>query len=386
MTISSNGDRAIRQSKLYSSYQPGKSLTFFITGTLLDDSLNDNIRARIGCFDDLNDKTVDSIPTGDGFCFQLVGSTITPILSLIHRTSNTDSLSPGSPIQTDTEVLQDGWNIDKLDGTGVSGYTIDPTKRQIFTISLAWLGVGDVLCGILNNNTFIPCHRFEFINGEGGINEKVAFTTRGSLPVRYELEATGVPTSTAVMRSICSSVSSEGGFTPEGIIYSIGRGATTKTTSTTESPVLALRLNQTGTALKRVRVTLNILKTNFIVTGSGDSIFNVYLFRTSTQFGVGPLTSSSFVNQSTDPSLLNSAAEYDISATAVDLTGTTYPFHRLEQGFFSKEASTIEANLKERLITLNSDIEGNSDMIVITMQTFSGNQTISSSIQWQEYE
>lgn len=389
MQVLASGDRVIRQSRQYSPYQPGKSMNFILTGTLLDDASIENVRARIGPFDDLNDKTLDTNPTGDGFFFELIGG-VSPVLNLVHRTSNTESIPPGAVTQVDTTIPQTSWNIDTLDGSGLSGYTIDPTQRQIYAFLLEWLGTGDVLCGIYTNNKFLPCHRFSFTNGTVGTETEVAYATRASLPVRYELEAIGVPTSTATMRQICSSVSSDGGFNPEGIIYAVGREDNTITTGTAELPVLSLRLNQTGTADIRPRVILNVLKTDFIVTGSGDSIFNIYLFRNPGQFGAGPLTAPSFVNSSAagkaGASISGSAAEYDISATGVDLTGATYPFRRIEQGFFSKEASSIEANLKDRIVTLVSDIAGNSDLLVITMLTFAGNQTASCSIQWQEYE
>lgn len=40
MNVSSNGDKVVRQSRLYTSYQPGKSLEILITGTLNTSSSN----------------------------------------------------------------------------------------------------------------------------------------------------------------------------------------------------------------------------------------------------------------------------------------------------------------------------------------------------------
>lgn len=382
MQVSANGDKVIRQSKLYVPYQPGKTLQYLLTGTLMDDTSIENVRARIGQFDSITEKTVDSQPTGDGFFFEVIGGT-PPTINLVYRDSNTSDIpAPTPPTQTDTVVPQDDWNIDKVDGTGPSGYVFDPSKRQIFVFQIAWLGVGDILCGLFNDNRFIPCHRFNFL----GTGSGVAYSTRGSLPCRYEIEAIGIPASTATMRQVCCSVSSDAGFTPRGDNYSVSM-TSTKSISTTEVPIISLRLNQTGTSFKKVRTILNILKVSLILTANADVIYNIYLFQNPTQFGAGPLTGASFVNQSTDVSIPNSAAEYDISATAVDLTGVTYPFKRFDTGFITKTVSVfIAEDISERTLLLTSDISGNSDLLVITMRTFSGNQSAAASIQWQEFD
>jgi len=319
-----------------------------------------------------------------GFLFRKLGVRIRRRFN--DYTSNTGSITPSlPPTQTDTVIAQSSWNIDSLDGTGPSGLTIDPTKRQIYAFLLEWLGVGDVICGIFYQNAFVPCHRFDFANGVFGADPTVAYSTRGSLPSRYELEATGVPTGTASMSQVCTAVSSDAGFSPYGNIYAVGSVAT-KTISTTEEPILSLRLNQSGGTSITPRVILNILRSSYIVTGSGDTIFSIYLFRQPTRFGAGPLTGATFINSGTDPSLDSSAAEYDLSATAVDLTGVTYPFRRIDRGYFSNNTSSIDAKLDERFLLITSDILGNSDLVVITMKTFSGNQNISCSLTWQEYE
>ena len=41
-------------------------------------------------------------------------------------------------------VAQDDWEYDKLDGTGPSGFTLVPTKYNIFKISFGWLGIAPI--------------------------------------------------------------------------------------------------------------------------------------------------------------------------------------------------------------------------------------------------
>ena len=57
----------------------------------------------------------------------------------------------------DTIVTRNNW-IDKFDGTGSSGLTIDFTKAQIFTFDQEWLGVGRVRMGFVINGNFYPCY------------------------------------------------------------------------------------------------------------------------------------------------------------------------------------------------------------------------------------
>ena len=55
------------------------------------------------------------------------------------------------------------WNIDPLDGTGASGYTLDETVGIIYQIRYTWYGYGQIIFGILGvvgqQQTFIPVHQ-----------------------------------------------------------------------------------------------------------------------------------------------------------------------------------------------------------------------------------
>ena len=44
----------------------------------------------------------------------------------------------------DTRISQSQWNLDKMDGTGPSGYNLDLSKMQMFFIDYAWYGAGTV--------------------------------------------------------------------------------------------------------------------------------------------------------------------------------------------------------------------------------------------------
>jgi hypothetical protein len=82
----------------------------------------------------------------------------------------------------DTRYPQSTWNIDRLDGTGASGYNIDLTKMQMFYMDFTWYGAGAIRFGFKNNRgEVIYCHRVPNNN----VNTE-AYLRSGNLPARYE--------------------------------------------------------------------------------------------------------------------------------------------------------------------------------------------------------
>lgn len=71
---------------------------------------------------------------------------------------------------TDTWYEQTAWNGDKLDGTGASGVTLDPTKGNVYQIDIQYLGFGSVSFKVEvippggNNADFVTVHTLTFPN------------------------------------------------------------------------------------------------------------------------------------------------------------------------------------------------------------------------------
>ena len=87
----------------------------------------------------------------------------------------------------DKKVKQRDFNLDKLDGTGPSGYDIDIAKMQMIGIQYSWYGAGfiDFMLRGADGN-FVFCHRMRNSN----VNTE-AFMRSGNLPVRYEVTNEG---------------------------------------------------------------------------------------------------------------------------------------------------------------------------------------------------
>lgn len=71
---------------------------------------------------------------------------------------------------TDLFVPQSQWNGDKLDGTGPSGITMDPSKGNVFEIGIQYLGFGTITFKVevapndSNNSDFVVVHTLKFPN------------------------------------------------------------------------------------------------------------------------------------------------------------------------------------------------------------------------------
>jgi len=268
---------AVRQTFRSMSYQPGKGL--LVLATFAMNTPTANIRQRVGYFN-----------TQNGVFFEANGTT----LSMVMRS---DSLpTPGTPSDI-RSIPQSSWNGDKLDGTGASGYTLDPSKTQIFWCDFEWLGVGSVRTGFVINGQYIVCHTFNNANDIGSV-----YMTTAILPVRYEIKNLSNAV-TASMKQICSTVISEGGYEQYSPSHLARRTTKLSNIQLTFKPVVSIRL--ASTALGAV-----VLPGRMQLLPIASQNYEVGLFFNAT------LTGASWSAVASDAN-----AEMDTSATA--MTGGT---------------------------------------------------------------
>ncbi len=67
---------------------------------------------------------------------------------------------------TDNWIPQASWNVDKLDGSGPSGVTLNPQKLNVYQINFRWLGAGEMRFAIEDpfNGDMIFFHHIHFSN------------------------------------------------------------------------------------------------------------------------------------------------------------------------------------------------------------------------------
>jgi hypothetical protein len=318
----------LRQSYRSFPYQPGKGLLVLAT-FVMDSSMSLNLTQRVGYYNDQN-----------GVFFQRVDG----VYSFVLRSYVTGSVSN---VRT---VNQDDWNGDKLDGTGASGYTLDPSKAQILWMDFEWLGVGSVRCGFIIDGQYIVCHTFNNANEITNV-----YMTTAILPVRYEIVTTGSAVA-ASMKAICCSVVSEGGFEQTSIDHVARRTTILGTIGTTFLPVVSIRLasGRTGAVVLPNRV--QVLPTT-------NQNYEVALIKNPT------LTAASWTAVPTD-----SNVEFDVAATATtggSIVQTDYVTSTGSGGVGNTSAATgYNFDLQ-----LGASIAGVSDIYTVAVRTVSGATT-----------
>jgi hypothetical protein len=155
-------------------------------------------------------------------------------------------------------VAQASWNLDKLDGAGASGITLDLTKTQILVIDFQALYVGRVRVGFDVGGVVVWVHQFVHANSIANPYFKTA-----NLPVRCGMTSTG--TVTATMNFICCTVQTENGESSrEGFHFSQDASVSASTSLT---HLLSIQPKTTFNSITN-RTKIIIDSVDIIVTGN----------------------------------------------------------------------------------------------------------------------
>ena len=115
------------------------------------------------------------------------------------------TISSGAVIVTkriDTRVPQSQFNMDKLDGTGPSGFNLDLNKMQMIYMDYSWYGAGAIRYGFKNQRgEVIYAHRTPNANFR-----TEAYMRSGNLPARYECNT--IPPITYLTASLANAATS----------------------------------------------------------------------------------------------------------------------------------------------------------------------------------
>jgi len=254
----------------------------------------------------------------------------------------------------ETTVAQTDWNIDKVDGSGPSGFTLDLTAGNIFQIEYTWYGYGQVLFGVVatfnNSQRFIPCHSLR-VTGSTSIqspNLRVfTETLNGADSVDFDIYVGGR------QYSIVGDYIPKVRFTGQSF-----SGVATSTTATT-NPLVSFR---TKTAFRDRGL---IVGGYTIKPVTEDCIVEVYLNAT--------LTGASWATP-TNATAAETAVEADISATS--FSGGTLIHSEFHASGQANQGLTSG-------ITLDIDIP-EQQPITLAVRTLSGTGTASGILRIRE--
>lgn len=158
----------------------------------------------------------------------------------------------------DYKIPQSQFNLDKMDGTGISGINLDLTKMQMFYLDYSWYGAGFIRWGFRGNNGDIV-YAHKMMNNN--VNYE-AYMRSGNLPARYE--TTTFPKNTVLTSSVGQSdttinVADTSGFPSQGsfLIKTANAYEYCNYTGLTSTTLTGLTRGQRGNALSVVTATAN---------------------------------------------------------------------------------------------------------------------------------
>lgn len=336
------GSKVVRETLRVFAYQPGKSLQMLISFNMAP--AQSNLRQRVGMFD-----------TSNGIFLQLLGSQ----LSIVKR-------STSSGVLVETVVNQQDWNIDPLDGTGISTLTIDITKSQLFWTDVEWLGVGSVRCGFVFDGQYVQVHTFHHANYITGTYMQTA-----CLPGRIEIEALDTLQTSATYKQICFSVISEGGYDPRGRARGVGHSLSTPR-----------ELDPINTLVPLLSIRIKSNYPGSIVIPKLFSIAPIDQAAIRWQILEGTTTGGTWTDSDTN----GSSVEYNLTPTGIATTTQVY-----DQGYIistnqsSQNPSNVEVSFRQQLQrnTLTTPPVFY-EYIIAAATTANTKPKIVASLQWEE--
>jgi hypothetical protein len=233
---------AVMQSFEWIRYQPGRSQAAFVTFNFIES------KANVVKFAGLGDGN-------NGIEFRLNGST--KQWAILSDTNEGDEI-----------VSQANWNLDKLDGNGASGLTLNIAATQIAVIDFQALYVGRVRVGFDIGGCLVYAHEFNHAN-------LVAFPyiQTASLPVRCGMSCSN--TASTTMRFICSSVISEGGQEENGGVPVVAEGTATAGNGT-DVHILSIRPKTTFNGItNRIKIVPDSVEV--LVTGNNPVLWKLVI-------------------------------------------------------------------------------------------------------------
>lgn len=338
-----NSDEIIRETSKVFSYQPGKSLQ--ILNTFVFAPAQTNLRQRVGYYG-----------ANNGIYLELANNS----LYWVERSYSTGSL-------VETRVEQSQWNIDTLLGNVTSSpsqRTLDISKAQIQFIDIEWLGLGTVRCGFIIDGQLIHCHSFHHAN-------KISSTymTTASLPVRYEIKNTGPTSNSSILKQVCSSVITEGGYELRGSQQSIGSSITSPYSLATKGtfyPIVSIRL-------KSDKLDAIVILTALSILGTGNGPYFEWRVVQDADITTASWTSAD----------ANSAVEYTTTGTA--MTGGKV----MAQGYTvssTQGAGPVDI-LKEALFKFQLERDGlssNAKTLTLAVSSDTDTTKVYGSMDWEE--
>ena len=350
MSTAASGDYAIRQTKQRLNYQNGKSQLILQTFSGLDHEAN--VTKRIGYFS--SSSTAPYTASLDGIFLQSDGTNY----SINVYREGTQVFS----------VNQSSWNLDTMDGNGASGINIDFSKSQILAYDFEWLGVGGIRFAFVVDNKFYYFHKTKNSN----VNADV-YMASPNQPLRWEIRQSGA--GSGDLKTICSTVSSEGAINQVGRVLSSNTGTTALTASSSSNTYACIGIRLKAGNLDTV---VSLLDYAILATTSDNYLFEIIY---------NPTVAGTFTYSDVN----DSSVQIATGATANTVTGGTVIFSSYGTGATGggggpggQGAGSVAQSSIDNAIRLGAEIDGTRDEIVLTVTPLTNGLDVYTSINWRE--
>lgn len=343
--------RIVRQSKEYIRVTTGQSMIGIVCGTLINDTSIAHITSRIGLFDDSIDSTNTTTPNGYGMFFEYDSSFG---LSLVLRSTT-------AAVVNDVRIVQAQWNMDRLDGTGLSMAVMDPTKQQTFVFRIGSASQMSLAAGILYDGQETLVHQFVL---------PTTYNFSTIVPIRWEIKShTGsmVPSMSVMSQSNASiyALHHLPSLPMSTRMYSYSRNNGVNILQTGEhKSVITIRLKTSAIRAKIVMKAITFLNLSSGGVGRWELRLNPS-FSNAMSFTSADTSSTSYAEISTsvqdvsDGIIVSSGYMYDVGEKSVTLPD------------FNK---------------LLASITGIADVLCLTVENIAGSLHLHASMTWHEYE
>ena len=308
-TTTASGDTVLRRTKQNFPYQPGKSM--MVLQSFVGTTPTAGLIQEVGLFDDNN-----------GVILRASGTT----LQFVIRSNASSSI-------VEDVVDQSSWNIDTLQD-------LDFSKAQIFAADLEWLGVGRVRVGFVVDGEVTYCHEFKHYNTLSSV-----YMTTAILPLSYRIHNASAQAAGRTLKQICCSILSEGGYEPDGAIYSVNHDLASVPNTSGERITAGIRMasGRTGNVILPVRISTT--------TNSSDLV----LWR----LRLNPTISG----------VVWSAAQNGRGNVEVTTSGTASGGTVVDSGFVSQGSANNYAVAEAIRLSLGQNASGVSDYLILTVDS-----------------
>jgi hypothetical protein len=216
-------------------------------------------------------------------------------------------------LPTQTFITQSSWNIDSLDGSGPSGFTIDKTKGNIYGVGYQYLGFGNPTFSVENPQTglLVSCHMIERAN----TSTSVVLQNPGMYAM-WGAYNSGSLASSVTVKGASASTFNEGLITKNiGTAFSIS--AVKSAISATEVPILTIRANTVfnGQSCYGEIDPFNLSVANDSGSSAAGKLLKIFIYK---NMGLGGPVNFQHVDST------RSIASYDTAATSISsISGKT---------------------------------------------------------------